>query len=525
MSRKLLRAIAIFGACGFAACKDAGDPGGVPTTIEVVTAAPTTGVVNSAVAPGPSFVVKNANGQAMGATVTIAVTGGGGALAGQPAKSNAGATGIGTWTLGKTAGANTVTVTAGSLSPITYAVTGTAAAPNKVIEVNPPPILRSGSASANLTSPIVVAVADTFNNAIAGQVVIFSIIGGGGSLTGNPTVTTDASGQATAPTWRLGKSADGAGAQKIRAISGALSPADISATVQSSYNIVVRFPDASSTTAAQQTLFTSAAQRIMGVVTGDVADVQFSNTDISVGCLGQAAGTTVLNETVDDVVVYASIKPIDGPGNILASAGFCYYRTGAGCAVGCDKVPLVGVMQFDSADLNTLAGGGSLQEVITHEMLHILGVGTLWPSFLLNFVNGAGTADPQYTGAQGISGCRATGGIVSCASTVPLENTGGPGTRESHWREATFGSELMTGFINASPNAFSSLTIGALRDIGYVVNAGDNDSYTIFAGSIMGSSLLAPARMPLPANWEGPSRVDVYSVDRGGNIRLVRKAQ
>jgi len=525
VNQKFLRAIAVFGACAFAACKDAVvDPGGTPTTIEVVTAAPATGVVNSAVAPGPSFLVKNANGQAMGATVTIAVTGGGGALTGQPAKSNAGATGIGTWTLGKTAGANTVTVTAGSLTPITYTVTGTAAAPTKVIEVSPPPILRSGLASAILTSPIVVAVTDTFNNAIAGQVVIFSIIGGGGSLTGNPTVTTDANGQATAPTWRLGKSADGAGAQKIRAISGALSPTDISATVQSSYNIVVRFFDAASMTPAQQTLFTNAAQRIMGVVTGDVADVQFNNIDIS-PCLGQPAGTTVLNETVDDAVVYASIKPIDGPAGILAQAGFCYFRTGAGCTAGCDKVPLLGVMQFDSADLNTLAGGGSLQEVITHEMLHILGVGTLWPSVYLSLINGAGTLDPQYTGAQGIAGCKATGGIVSCASTVPLENTGGAGTRDSHWREATFGSELMTGFINAGANPFSSLTIGALRDIGYVVNAGDNDAYTIFAGSIMGSSLLAPAQMPLHANWEGPSRVDVYSIDRGGNIRLVRKFQ
>jgi hypothetical protein len=34
-------------------------PGVTPATLEVVTAAPTSGVVNSAVAPGPSFVVKD----------------------------------------------------------------------------------------------------------------------------------------------------------------------------------------------------------------------------------------------------------------------------------------------------------------------------------------------------------------------------------------------------------------------------------------------------------------------------------
>ena len=522
--------------CGFAACKDAVDPGGTPTTIEIVTAAPANGVVNSAVTPGPSFLVKNENGQAMATNVTIALTAGGGALTGQPAKSNSGTTNsgttsIGTWTLGKTAGANTVTVTVGSLTPVAFTVTGNAAAPYKVVEVNPPATLRSGLANAVVTGPIVVAVADTFNNAIAGRVVNFSILGGGGTLSGNLTATTDANGQATAPTWRLGKSADGAGAQKVRAISGALPPADISATVQSSYNIVVRFFDAASMTPAQQTLFTNAAQRIMGAVTGDLADVQLTNQPIS-GCV---AGQGNLTEVVDDVIVYATIKAIDGPGQILAVAGPCFIRSGASCTVGCAMIPLMGVMTFDIADLNSLSGGGSLQEIITHEMLHVLGFGSLWNAGYFNVVTGAGTLDPRYTAPSARAACAAFGGTVSCANTVPVEGCAdrpqcqppdlGGGTRDAHWREATFGSELMTGFLDANPNPFSSMTIGSLADLGYVVNTGDNDPYTIFAGSIMANSLRAPAQQPARANWEHLNHVPLYSIDRGGNVRLLRKAQ
>ena len=520
----------MFGACAFAGCKDAVvDPGGTPTTIEVVTAAPTNGVVNTAVAPGPSFLVKNENGQPMGAAVSIAVTGGG-ALAGQPAKSNAGATGIGTWTLGKTAGANTVTVTVGSLAPITYTVTGTAAAPKKVIEVNPPATQRSALANAIVTGPIVVAVADTFNNAIAGQVVNFTITGGSGTLIGNVTITTDANGQATAPAWQLGKSAI---PQTLRATSGVVLPADINATVQTNYRIVVRFFGATTMSASQQAIFTNAAQRIMGIVTGDVTDVQLTNQVIS-GC---TAGQANLTEVVDDIVIYAESKPIDGVGLILGSAGPCFVRaSGPNCAAGCAGIALMGHMEFDTADLAQLETNGTLQDVIQHEMLHVVGFGSLWLNTPFSLATGTGTSDPRYVGAQGIAGCQATGGTVSCASYVPLAGAGCPpsgtpgepaeckgGTRDAHWLESTFGRELMTGFLNNGTNPLSALTIRSLQDFGYVVNAGDADSYTIAAGSILAGSSL---RTPVPtAPWELLNQKALYSIDASGRVKLLRNPQ
>ena len=53
---------------------------------------------------------------------------------------------------------------------------------------------------------------------------------------------------------------------------------------------------------------------------------------------------------------------------------------------------------------------------------------------------------------------------------VPIANTGGSGTREGHWREVTFGNELMTGFVGAAGNPLSRLTIACLEDMGYEVN-------------------------------------------------------
>ena len=60
---------------------------------------------------------------------------------------------------------------------------------------------------------------------------------------------------------------------------------------------------------------------------------------------------------------------------------------------------------------------------------------------------------------------------------VPVANTGGAGTREGHWRETTFGNELMTGFLDGGINPLSRVTVGALEDMGYQVNyqAADQD--------------------------------------------------
>lgn len=398
--------------------------------------------------------------------------------------------------------------------------------PTQVVEINP--ATRSAPANTIVSGSIIVAVQDTNGVGIKDQVVTFEVLNGGGFLIGQVIDTTDASGQATAPQWQLGKTAS---QQTLRALSGQLPPRDIKATVQTNYSIAVRFYDAESMTPGQQQLFTNAAQRIMGIVTGDVTDVQLTNQDVS-SCLGQSSGTTVLTEVVDDIIIYATISNIDGPGTILASAGPCFVRNGATN----NKIPVLGVMRFDSNDLGTLSGNGSLQEVITHEMLHVLGVGALWGSCgaCFGFVSGAGTLDPQYTAPEARAACQAGGGTATCANSVPLEGCAtmpscqppnGGGTRDSHWRESTFTNELMTGFINPSPNPLSGITIGSLTDMGYIVNTSDNDSYTLSA--IM-ASLSAPnfgTGPALPPNWEKLDGVPLYSIDPQGKVRLVRKAK
>jgi len=162
------------------------------------------------------------------------------------------------------------------------------------------------------------------------------------------------------------------------------------------------------------------------------------------------------------------IVAIDGPGGTLGMAGPCLTRAGGG-------LPAFGAMQFDTADVAALQASGQLNAVILHEMGHVLGIGTLWGGLL----SAAGTPSTSFTGLAARGSWNAI--VGGSTPSVPVENTGGPGTADSHWRESVFGNELMTGFLNAGSNPLSAVTIGSLADLGYGVDLAAADPFGIVA--------------------------------------------
>src|SRR6185295_12404292 len=111
---------------------------------------------------------------------------------------------------------------------------------------------------------------------------------------------------------------------------------------------------------------------------------------------------------------------------------------------------------------------GTLDDVILHEMGHVLGFGGLWDDPSKDLILNAGTADPTFTGAQALIAFDNTnGGNTYVGAKIPVENTGGPGTADSHWRESVFENELMTGFISSPGNPMSLTTVESFVDLGY----------------------------------------------------------
>jgi hypothetical protein len=203
-------------------------------------------------------------------------------------------------------------------------------------------------------------------------------------------------------------------------------------------------------TTTEQAIFDRAAARWEQVIVGDLPNATYNG------------------RVVDDLLIDASATAIDGVGGTLGQAGPDRFRTGT-------LFPYHGSMQFDTADLASMERNGSLLSVIEHEIGHILGIGTLWDD--RGLLTGAGTSNPRFTGARATAEYNAIFGVHE--SGVPVENTGGSGTRDAHWRESVLSSELMTGW--AGPGTalpLSRITVASLADLGYQVDISKADAYS-----------------------------------------------
>lgn len=200
-------------------------------------------------------------------------------------------------------------------------------------------------------------------------------------------------------------------------------------------------------TPRQLEVFESAAARWERIIIKDVPSFT--------GSIPSAfGGVPAIEGTIDDIVIEVVIAPIDGPGRILGQAGPRFVRTE-------DNLTLSGVMFFDVDDLDFLDELDLFEDVIVHEMGHVLGIGTLW-NFNRMLRQGP-NSNPFFAGKFANIHWNAEGGL----NELPIENMGGPGTALSHWRESVLRNELMTGFVNLGENPLSRITAGSLRDLGY----------------------------------------------------------
>ena len=507
--RSSLVAVLTMAIAGCSAGDHTGPVAAKPASVNAAIIANLSGTAGVALPSAPTFTVADAAGNSLsGIAVTVTVTAGGGALAGSPTTSAKGATPVGTWTLGKTAGLNTITVTVAGLTAVDIVATGTAGAPTALTVISGNN--QSAFAGTSLALPAVLKVADQFGNAVAASSVVFTVSAGGGSLSGSRTVVADANGSVTAPPWKLGNLAI---PQALSAASGVLS-VSVLAAVATNFYPSLRFFGPPVDPSIQDS-FTRAVQRAQGMITGALELIDVRNLDVAANC--GVTGVAPLTETVSDVIIFATVKTIDGVGKILGSSGPCYIRNPS-------NLPVVGVMTFDVADFQGLVNDGRLDEVVLHEMQHVFGFGTLWSRFGL--VVNAATPLTAYTGMQGILGCQASGGGAGiCLPAIPLENLGGAGTRDGHWRRAVFGYELMTGFVGpvGLQMPLSAMTIGALGDMGYIVNSNVNDSYTTGSALALSLQQLRTAQGLDPAEMSDLPLPPVATISRSGKITRIAR--
>lgn len=350
-----------------------------------------------------------------------------------------------------------------------------------------------------------VRLVDASGAAVArsGVSVAVAVAGGSGALSGTVSRTTDSHGYAAFPGIAFTGAAEGSRSLVFTSpgLQGAASTAIQvnAAPVAERFDIQLQF--VSTSTIAQRAAFEQAKARIEQIVVGDVPAAALRSD--------ATCGDTLVSGTVDDLLIVVDLSYIDGAGNVLGQAGPCLLRQ--------SKIPVVGRMQFDSADLAGMERNGTLGSVILHEMLHVLGFGTMWPS--AGLVTGTATTNPVFTGLSARDAFLGWNGGASYSGTpVPVEGTGGDGTKNSHWRDSVFRSELMTGWISGSSQPLSRTTVESLRDYGYVVDATKADAFDIAAASLLQS---LDAVTPLDLS-DDHLPIEIRMVDESGAVVPLR---
>jgi len=198
---------------------------GAPTTLAIAAGDAQLGFAGSPVAVLPAVKVSDAFGNGVpGFAITFAVASGGGTITGGSATTNAsGVATVGSWTLGTTAGANTLTASGTGLTPssVTLTATGGAGAPTTVVAFAGNN--QTATAGGPVATPPSVKVTDANGNAVSGFTVVFGVGANSGTVNGG-TAVTDASGIAAVLSWTLGTTP---GPQTLVATAGALSGSPI----------------------------------------------------------------------------------------------------------------------------------------------------------------------------------------------------------------------------------------------------------------------------------------------------------
>ena len=479
--------VALFGSIG--AC--GGSEPRIPTTVSVSPVAVSLTALGQTQQLVPSVTDQNGN-SLDGATVAWSSTNTGVATVSQSGV----VTAVGT-------GSGDIVATSGSA--IGTAGVTVAQTPAQLLKISGD--AQIATAGTTLLAPLVVQINDPGGSPIQGQTASFSVAQGDGSIA-TATAVTGSDGRAST-TFTTGTVSGSAQAVSVSIIATTLS-VSFTATAApdpTTFNIGLQY--LSTVTAAQRQAFTAARLRWQGAITGDLEDGLLQT---SAAC---GAGTPAFNQVIDDVVILVNLVPIDGAGQTLASAGPCWVRDPG-------LLSILGIMEFDTADLPSLESAGELSTVVLHEMAHVLGFGLVWDSLGLiadpslppppseTPIPGA---DPHFTGTQAIGEFDDAGGATYTASAkVPVENAGGRGTADSHWRESVLVNELMTGYINPGQNPLSRLTIAALADQGYTVDFAAADSYSFL------SSLRALASRPVLHLKNDILRGPIRKVGRDGRL-------
>lgn len=190
--------------------------------------------------------------------------------------------------------------------------------------------------------------------------------------------------------------------------------------------------------------------------------------------IGDCRNAVPVNQFISGVRVLVKLDTL--PPRIAGQGGPCVVRPGG--------LPLLGSVSLNIVTYANLSDR-KLDDLLQHEVGHVLGIGVLWGrGTLAGLIDGdSSSLDPIFVGPAALTAFGRLGRSARFTGRpVPLE----VGVR-GHWRRSAFGGELMAPALTNVAQPTSAVTVAALRDLGWIVEAEAYDEYAL------PDAVLAPA--------------------------------
>jgi hypothetical protein len=183
--------------------------------------------------------------------------------------------------------------------------------------------------------------------------------------------------------------------------------------------------------------------------------------------IGECRNAVPVSQFITGVRVLVKLDSL--PSRIAGLGGPCVMRP--------NGLPLLGTLSLNILTVAQLSER-KLDDLIQHEVGHILGIGSLWArGELVALVSGdTASVDPIFVGPSALTAFDKLGrSNFFNGRRVPLE------VRVlGHWRLNAFSGELMAPALTPNaPQALSSVTVAALRDLGWNVELEAYDEYVL----------------------------------------------
>ncbi len=221
----------------------------------------------------------------------------------------------------------------------------------------------------------------------------------------------------------------------------------------------------------------AAVARWSGLLSGPVSPVA---PVVAAGACGESSFPALNGESTQQLLIFLRVAPV-GSTDVAGLGGSCVVRDGAG-------FPLLSIVELNSLS-PALNDSVAVTKIVEHEIAHGLGFGNIASFFALS----SGGADPRFLGTSANNQAnllKLPASIMGTSDELPLDNRPGQ-TVSSHWRLDLLPTELMAPTLTTG--LLTTMTLGALADLGYQVNYTGADSW--FAGSVSALRAIQPGGM------------------------------